>query len=302
MQTLHRVITDDEIQKFRSKMTITHAEYLKIRDCPQRTPEWLGYRRNRVTGSNFGSAAGHNPYSTPIQLVTESLWREFVGNAACDWGTKYESTARDEYVAWLRSQAAMAGEIDPNGIWCDETGLMVVKSWPFAGISPDGIVHMGDGTLRLLEIKCPFKKRLYGPAIPSYYYDQVQGIMGLMLMNGLRLDGVDFVVWTPTQMNVQHFCYDAEYFDKHLFPALQRYYDRLYTPSAILFENNELQRGDTAFTNTIVCTEASTPPRYTGAKRPRDDGGGGGGGDNDFGGGSAVTVNDDVLAVFRMFQ
>ncbi len=38
--------------------------------------------------------------------------------------------------------ALEGGAIDPASIWCDETGLMVVKDWPYAGVSPDGIVRI----------------------------------------------------------------------------------------------------------------------------------------------------------------
>jgi putative phage-type endonuclease len=280
--------------------------------CPQRTVPWLNWRKDRGTASNFGSASGHNPYCSPLQLVIEMLFKSFQGNEATQWGQDHEALARDEYVAWLRAQAAVTGDVDPDKIWCDETGLMVCVEKPYFAVSPDGIVHLGDGTLRLLEIKCPFKKRLYGE-IPRYYYDQIQGIMGLMRLNGLVLEGCDFVVWTPDKIAIQHFPYNAQYFERDLLPALERWYLQLYVPSAILFEAGELKQGETAFTTVVVCDEASTPPRHATPgsaqgsdffnKRQR----------TTFGSSSAPcsprpfeneasTINEDALALIRQLQ
>ena len=62
--------------------------------------------------------------------------------------------------------------------------------------SPDGHV-CDDGDSGLLEIKCPFSRKIY-PSIPDYYVDQVQGLCAI-----LGYEWADFVVWTPEKMQVQ---------------------------------------------------------------------------------------------------
>ena len=51
-----------------------------------------------------------------------------------------------------------------------QSGLHVCAQAGWLAASPDGHVHEGS-TTGLLEIKCPYSKRLY-PSIPDYYMDQ----------------------------------------------------------------------------------------------------------------------------------
>jgi hypothetical protein len=71
-------------------------------------------------------------------------------------------------------------------------------------VSPDGHVRglAGSPGEGVLEIKCPFSKRLYD-GIPEYYSDQVQGLMGV-----LGVAWADFCVWTPTDISIQRVNFD----------------------------------------------------------------------------------------------
>jgi hypothetical protein len=236
-------VTDAEKAAFVDKMRVTDEDIVRILNVPQRTQEWLDARDGRATGSNFGSMHGTHPYSSPKNLVREMLWKKFKGNAATEWGSKMEEVA---LAAYVREMRARHGILDLAGFesaaasgktfWVETPGLVVNKEHPWLGTSPDGIVH-DDHVVGLLEIKCPFAKKVY-PKMPPYYLDQVQGIMGLM-----KLPWCDFVVWTPTEMQITRIPFDEHYWTTDLFPALRAFYFDLYLPMRIRRDRGLLAPG-----------------------------------------------------------
>ena len=61
----------------------------------------------------------------------------------------------------------------------EEEGLYIPKGAPFVGTSPDGVLHCDDGTVQLLEIKCP--ARAAHPDIKPEYVAQLLSNMGSLL-------------------------------------------------------------------------------------------------------------------------
>ena len=190
-----------------NEFAVTDEDIERIMNTPQRTPEWMQARQWRLTGSKFASAADHNPYESPDDLVQQMLHNDFCGNVCTEWGTRHEPVACDTYEAFSRTKHA--------DFTVHQYGLHVVKELPFIGVSPDGICTYWDDTAGkevsfLLEIKCPYnwkRDRFYFGHVPLYYYDQIQGIMGF-----LHLPFCDFVVWTPAGMEVNRVNFDANYF------------------------------------------------------------------------------------------
>jgi hypothetical protein len=90
----------------------------------------------------------------------------------------------------------------------------------------------------LLEIKCPFSRKLY-PHIPHYYYDQIQGIMGI-----LQLQYCDFVVWTPEKTQIRRYEFNSSYWKQVLFPRLFQFYMDEYLPRLIMKEDGTLKKGE----------------------------------------------------------
>ena len=202
-------------------LAVTPEQVVNIRSFKQRSPEWLQARVGRLTASNFGAAAGFNPYQSPSQLLQELLWGTFEGNRATRWGTIMEDVAKMDYIKYMYDQHFMTarriGELRKNHdvtpfeckVW--ECGLTVFEEAPFLAGSPDGLVHTntfdGKEIRLLLEIKCPGPdpKKPYSeqaayqesknpdiPAgIPPYYYCQIQGLMAIY-----KLQHTDFVVKT----------------------------------------------------------------------------------------------------------
>ena len=123
----------------------------------QRSDEWLRARKHRITGSKFGTAAGHCKYQSPAGCVREMLWNTFKGNdgncsscvskprtyseaiAATAWGTAKEPVAIEAYTQFLRNKRKSEGFENVDGhVFVEESGLTIRKSKPWIGASPDG--------------------------------------------------------------------------------------------------------------------------------------------------------------------
>jgi putative phage-type endonuclease len=231
--------------EYLARMVVTDAEVKHIMNVEQRTDEWFKARYARMTGSVYGAAAGHNKYSSPKKLLKELLWKSFQGNAATAHGTKYEPVAADLYEKFTRHH---------SGLKCSfyYPGLVICKDQPWIAGSPDGLPLIG--TLRiLLEIKCPFYKKSY-PFIPHYYFDQIQGIMGL-----LQLPYCDFFTWTDQRVQLRRFKFDSGYWLKVLFPRLKAFYMDRYLPRLILKEEGFLKKGEVELVSDALELEVEAP-------------------------------------------
>jgi putative phage-type endonuclease len=218
--------------KFLESLNVTPAEREEISVAPQRSQAWLRSRRGRLTASNFGAAIGANKYQTKRALLAQCLWPSFKGNAATEYGTKFESVAVEHYKQWLEETQAQSGLCS-----IDFPGLLVNLAYPWIGCSPDGIVTL-NGVRFLLEIKCPFKKAFYD-SIPPYYYAQIQGICGFEC-----LPWCDFVTYTPQALRVQRFMFDKPYFEDILLPGLEHFYFAEFLPRLFLRESGALRSGE----------------------------------------------------------
>lgn len=147
------------IRKWRFRL----AELIANPGITQRTPEWYAARRDLVTASDIGSALGSAKYGTQKQFLVKKCGEEceqaaFSGSAPpLKWGIMFEPVANTLYCTRL-------------GTIVHEFGLLRHPTVPFLGASPDGISESGV----LLEIKCPFSRKIDG-TVPAAYYHQIQG-------------------------------------------------------------------------------------------------------------------------------
>lgn len=121
---------------------------MNVHMFPQRGDEWRSYRCGRVTASRIadlmattrsGPAASRKNYLA--ELVAERLTGfavEGYSNAAMQWGTDQEPTARAAY--------EFVSDVDVT-----EVGFIDHPHIKMAGCSPDGLV----GEDGMVEIKCP---------------------------------------------------------------------------------------------------------------------------------------------------
>ena len=259
---LEIMTTEKFLQRFQN---FNKQQQLQIRNFDQHlesgeaNPLWLEARKHLLTGSRYGAAAGNNKYSTPENLCVDMLWNTFKGNKMTQYGNDHEDDAAGVYEQHMMVQLLRERK-DVSQFHVEYTGLNICLQHPWLGMSPDGVVHLPGGEVRLLEIKCPWslrhrragRGRFYrheklqtgdvGP-IPKYYFDQIQGGMGLFNLNGLAMTSCDFVVWTEQETQITNIPFNKEYFDKTLFPSLQDFYFNMYVPAAVRQMNGKLEEG-----------------------------------------------------------
>lgn len=127
----------------------------------QRTPEWYETRKNLITASDFAQALGEGKFGTQKQFFQKKCGYEkdvFNYNVPpLKWGTMFEAVAGDIYCR-------------RNNVELHEFGILKHPTISHIGASPDGITSNGI----MLEIKCPFKRKITGE-VPTQYYYQIQG-------------------------------------------------------------------------------------------------------------------------------
>lgn len=189
---------------------LLEAEY-----APQRSKEWFTLRESVITASDAGSALGLNFFKSRDAFILEKCGYFYIDDklVQCDkkpdtsseatrYGCQYEDEARDFYVK-------------RTGEKVHEIGLVKHPVYNWLAGSPDGVTESG----RLLEIKCPFKKKLKPEIIPCYYV-QVQ-----LLMEILNLEVCDFIQYRPPNEYVAMEIHrDRSWFEKTL-PKLKNTWD-----------------------------------------------------------------------------
>jgi len=91
----------------------------------------------------------------------------------------------------------------------------------------------------LLELKCPSTKLFYGRC-KLYYYDQIQGIMGL---KGFLAS--DFVVRIVKYTVVQRYMYNHMYWTTILKPKMLHWYMDTFVPRLVWKQMGKLEYGET---------------------------------------------------------
>lgn len=144
------------------------------------TPEWFSERRIRITATNVSAIL----YDTPQTAL--DVFRKKTGQvlpmAATDamrYGIAREAEAAQVYERLTGLKIYHEPDI----------GLIVHRDYPDIAASPDRILN--DYPI-LIEIKCPFKRRIQRSTIPSYYLPQVQ-----MQLEVCDIDVCHFVQYKP---------------------------------------------------------------------------------------------------------
>ena len=150
----------------------------------QRSKAWVKARKHTIGASEIAVLTGASPFDTPSSLLRKKLHPpELSNNIACAWGKLFESFAR-AYIEWNHDTQVFGNTISLN----------LAKGHPLYGkvtCSPDGYFQARDGSLVLVEIKCPFKRKIVVNKIPPMYRDQVQtglALSGELVTKGLFVD------------------------------------------------------------------------------------------------------------------
>lgn len=154
---------------------------LNIPKIEQKTKEWYDARNNLITASDFAQALGHGKFGSQKQLIEKKVVIEeykAIKNIFFEWGNLFEQVACDVY-SYMKK------------VHVNEFGLIRHPVHSFFGASPDGITD--DGIM--LEIKCPFKRKITGD-IPLQYYYQIQGQLDVCELNECDYFECEFLKFT----------------------------------------------------------------------------------------------------------
>lgn len=156
-------LTDNDIIKRCSQITTNNSKVEQLKKLPvveQRSEEWYKIRDQMITASDFGQALGVGKFgSTKDFYIKKCGYQEpapFYG-ASLAHGIRYEPVATRAYEIKMNTKV-------------HEFGLLQHPEFKFLGASPDGITDHGI----MLEIKCPFKRKIDGKIVDQYLY-QMQG-------------------------------------------------------------------------------------------------------------------------------
>ena len=167
----------------------------------QRSSAWVKARKHTIGASEMAALTRASPFDNPASLVRKKLHPiDLSQNVACAWGRLFEAFAR-EYIEWKHNTKVFGHAISLN----------LAKTHPLYGkvtCSPDGYFQDLDESLTLLEIKCPFTRKIAVNNIPALYRDQVQtglALSGELVTKGLFVDCY-FRMCSLTQlgMNLNH--------------------------------------------------------------------------------------------------
>jgi putative phage-type endonuclease len=130
----------------------------------QRTPAWHDARKGLITASDVAQALGCSKFGNQRAFFQKKCGAPEEQTAfdaslpPLKWGVMYEPVAQALYSAVNA------------GVPVYEFGLLLHPTVPHLGASPDGITDHGV----MLEIKCPWRRRIDDGNVPLQYYHQIQ--------------------------------------------------------------------------------------------------------------------------------
>jgi putative phage-type endonuclease len=162
-ETIKNRIVD--IKQYRDELKVL----LQLPLMKQRTTEWFEARKTRLTASDLYDAikVSSSGCDTSVSIKLAKKKANIVAadtinyNAipALKWGTMFEPMATRCYSQKM------------NDIAIHDFGLICATDNEHFGASPDGINELGI----MLEIKCPYSRKIVDGVIPDKYKMQIQG-------------------------------------------------------------------------------------------------------------------------------
>ena len=155
-----------EIKKYRVEL----KALLKLPLMKQRSDEWFEARKTRLTASDLYDAVKGGNISIKLakkkaNIIIDNI--NYNSIPALKWGTMFEPMASRCY-----SQKMNNINIHDFGLLCDADNKHF-------GASPDGINELGI----MIEIKCPYSRKIADGVIPDKYKMQIQGQLAVCKLN-----------------------------------------------------------------------------------------------------------------------
>jgi putative phage-type endonuclease len=193
-------------------------ELLKIPQYEQRSDMWFKQREDKLTSSDAATVLGINPYQKPHEVLFKKCGHDpkpFVGNIATRHGQKYEDEAIEKYCKLTNQTNYNFGLISYKDVYNNDK-----HNW-LAG-SPDGISISNDNLCDepiLLEVKCPYRRKIITGKIPDYYYPQVQ--LNMFICNLNKADFIEYL--PPDKMNIVRVFRNEEWLNENI-PILETFW------------------------------------------------------------------------------
>lgn len=223
-------------------------------DTPQRqadltaNPSWIQARRNRLTASRFASACGvagsKLSQVTLIANLTSSSLPEASKARALQFGVIHEDEARQAYVEFKRAEAEQTGRADAFEV--REVGMCIMPEEPWLAGSPDGLCFEGGEPVGLLEVKTSTRWRNFSKfEMPVDWWYQIQGSMRVASAAlGVAICWCDVFLWTPEGYACTRFDFDADLWERKMFPRLRSFYFSRLLPKLVEKEATQQQLAD----------------------------------------------------------
>lgn len=161
------------------------ARLMHVPQYEQRTPAWYEVRKSLMTASNAAAALGIKPFASFTgdarkAAIDQIVSGSFKGNVATRHGCQWEDWVRDRFAEIVHEDIL-------------EFGLIKHPSLHWLAASPDGICSRSGA---MVEIKCPYRRRIVPGKVPGHYMPQMQTQMEVC-----DLDFCYFVQWQPARLN-----------------------------------------------------------------------------------------------------
>jgi|688.fasta_scaffold00862_27 putative phage-type endonuclease len=175
-----------------NKMENTDTTYCKnilkeLLDKPlikQRTTEWFNLRKDRLTASDLHDAI-KNPHSLVKRKMKGTTFNSS-GIPALKWGTMFETMAIRIYSHIKKTKI-------------HEFGLIINEEIENFGASPDGITDEG----KMIEIKCPYSRKIIDGNIPEKYYYQIQGQLAVCKLYKCDYIECEFIIYEKEEEYIE---------------------------------------------------------------------------------------------------
>ena len=149
-----------------------------MREFQQGTPEWLEFRRDKITASEVPIILGISPYQTANELFHQKMnGTSLIENSAMAWGKKNEGAARDRYML------ATGEYVTPT--------VVIHKEHPWMMASLDGLSMNGKIACEIKTVGLAAYMKACDGVIPPHHYQQCQA-----QMECLDIDSMDYVADT----------------------------------------------------------------------------------------------------------
>ena len=185
-----------DIRQYRTEL----KGLLKLPLMKQRTTEWFDARKTRLTASDLYDAIKVSRDSSDSS-VSIKLAKKKANIVAADtinynaipalkWGTMFEPMATRCYSQKM------------NDIFIHDFGLICDTNNEHFGASPDGINELGI----MLEIKCPYSRKIVDGVIPDKYKMQIQGQLAVC-----KLKECDYIecIFKSLESEEEYLCIDG---------------------------------------------------------------------------------------------